>query len=119
VPAHSAHDHHHGGGPNLTTEQTRRLLAVIIGLVAAVAVVGLVVLWPDGERPELGPELGLAPNLVDADVTGADQVPCAGTAEEAGIRCVEVEILVTSGDTKGDTATTSATPRWPGSSRCS
>jgi uncharacterized membrane protein len=100
--AHSHHDH--GGGRALTTEGTRRLLAGLVLGIVLVAVVGLVVLWPDGDRPELAAELGLSAAIVDAEVTATVDVPCAGTTEGDGVRCTEVVFTVTSGETEGDEA---------------
>jgi uncharacterized membrane protein len=66
-------------------------------------VVGLVLLWPDAERPVLAEELGMGAELVDATVTDAAEAPCHGTAEADGIVCDEVRFDVTSGSSKGDT----------------
>jgi uncharacterized membrane protein len=98
-----AHAHHHddGGERTLTSQQTRRLLGAIVALVALVALVGMVVLRPEGERPAVAEELGLGAEIVDATVTGVEDVACAGTAEVDGIRCVAVDFRVTSGATTG------------------
>ena len=70
---------------------------------ALVAVVGLVLLWPDAERPVLAEELGMGAELVDATVSGVEDVPCLGTTADQGVACVEVSFDVTSGTPQGDT----------------
>lgn len=74
--AHARH-HHHGSHQTLTSQQARRLLGVVVGVVALVALVGMFVLRPQSERPELAEELGLNAEIVDATVTG---VPTASSA---------------------------------------
>lgn len=98
-----AHVHHHHTGSDLTTAATRRILAVAVGVFAAIALVGLVLLWPDAERPVLAEELGMGAELVDATVSEVDEVPCLGTTADQGIPCMEVRFDVTSGTPKGDT----------------
>lgn len=100
--AHTHHEHSHDEEP-ITTATTQRLLVGVVVALAAIAVVGLVLLWPDGERPVLAEELGMGAELVDATVTESGQAPCHGTAEADGIVCEEVGFDVTSGSTKGDT----------------
>lgn len=98
------HDHARlGDDKPLTTERTQRVLVGIVLALALTAVIGLVLLWPDAERPVLAEELGMGAELVDATVTRAEQAPCFGTAEEDGIICDEVNFRVTSGGTSGDT----------------
>jgi uncharacterized membrane protein len=96
------HDHSHGDDPPLTSERTQRILVGIVVAFAAVAVVGLFLLWPDSSRPVLAEELGMGAELVDATVTGSVEAPCFGTAPEQGIACNEVRFDVTSGSTSGD-----------------
>ncbi len=95
------HDHDETG-PAVTTRASRRLLAGIVAAVVLVALVGLVLLWPDGEQDVLAEELGLGGELVDGTVTFTDVVPCAGTTVEDGILCTEVDFRVTNGSSKGD-----------------
>ncbi len=72
-----------------------------MAVVALVALIGMVVLRPQGDRPELAAELGLNAEVVDATVTDVAEVPCAGTAPDDGIRCTAVAFEVTSGSTDG------------------
>ena len=97
-----AHTHHGDADEPLTSSSTHRILVGIVVALAAVAVVGLVLLWPDAERPVLAEELGMGAELVDATVTESDVAPCHGTAEDDGILCEEVHFEITSGPTKGD-----------------
>ncbi|MDP1819484.1 MAG: YibE/F family protein [Acidimicrobiales bacterium] len=100
--AHSHHAHDHGDDRTLTTERTRQLLTAVVLLVALAAVVGMLVLRPDGDRPELSEELGLSAEIVDATVSDQIEIPCAGTDVDAGIRCIDVTFEVTSGPTAGE-----------------
>lgn len=102
---HFAHHHSPAGEPwaALTTRRTRLLLGGAVLLLALAAVVGAVLLRPQGSRPVLGEELGFSGQLVHATVTHAEDGPCSSTAEEDGIRCNEVAIDVTSGPTAGET----------------
>ena len=100
--AHHSHDHTHG--PAVTSQQTRRILLAIVAVVAAVAVIGVFLLRPDGPRPDVAEELGLNAEIVDATVTDLAEVPCAGTSAEDGILCIRVAFDVTSGPTDGDQA---------------
>jgi uncharacterized membrane protein len=99
-----AHRHDHGVDDRpLTTARMQRVLGGAIAALGLVAVIGMVVLWPDGERPELAEELGLGGDLVDATVTASELVACFGTEEAQGILCREIAFEVTSGGTSGDT----------------
>jgi uncharacterized membrane protein len=100
-----AHHHHHGGGPtDLTSRQTRRILGAVIVLLGVLALVGVLALRPEGERPDLAAELGFGAELLDATVTEVLDVPCIGTVEEDGIRCLEIRFDVTSGSVAGTAA---------------
>src|SRR3546814_19912145 len=83
-----AHVHHHHGGdhddPPLTTARAQRLLFAAVLTFALAAIVGLVLLWPDGNRPVLAEELGMGAELVDATVTHVEEVDCANTDGEMG-----------------------------------
>ncbi len=98
------HSHEAPDGRTVTSAQTRRALVVAVAAVAIVTVLGIVLLRPDGERPELAAELGLAPAIVNATVTEVADVPCAGTQSADGIRCTEVSFDVTSGEPEGETS---------------
>lgn len=95
------HSHQRGGDRALTSRRTRRLLAAAVGIVSFVALVGMLLLRPQGGRPDVTEELGLNAQIVDATVTATTEVPCAGTEAVAGILCVQVDFEVTSGTTDG------------------
>lgn len=97
------HSHDHGPDePSLTSRRSQRALLGIVAGFALVALVGVVLLWPDGSRPVLAEQLGLGGELVDATVTQTEVVPCFGTAEDAGTLCYETDFAVTSGSVDGD-----------------
>ncbi|MBI1843663.1 MAG: YibE/F family protein [Actinobacteria bacterium] len=86
----------------MTSERSQRLLLAVVGAFALAALVGMALLWPDGDRPVLAEQLGLAGELVDATVTDTEVVPCRGTVEADGNLCNETSFEVTSGSTKGE-----------------
>src|SRR3546814_11689725 len=94
-----AHVHHHHGGdhddPPLTTARAQRLLFAAVLAFALAAIVGLVLLWPDGNRPVLAEELGMGAELVDATVTHVEEVACANTDERSEERRVGKECVST------------------------
>jgi uncharacterized membrane protein len=96
------HAHDHGADRQLTSRRTRRLLGGVVAAIAGLALVGVLVLRPDADRPELAEELGLSAEIVDATVTETVEVPCAGTSAEDGILCRQVTFTVTSGSTAGE-----------------
>lgn len=99
------HVHTHGGGPSdapVTSQRMRAVLASSVLLIAIAALVGAVVLWPDGRSEGFADELGMKLELVDATVTAVEEVACRGTEEAAGIRCLQVSFDVTSGRPEGD-----------------
>ena len=101
--AHAHHDHG-GGSTDLSSRQTRRLLGAVIVVLGVVALLGVVLLRPSGDRPDLASELGFGAELVNATVTDVLDVACIGTDETAGIRCLEIRFRVTSGSVDGATA---------------
>ncbi len=102
--AHAHHHHEPGASTTLTSAQARRVLGALVGAVALIALVGMFLLWPKGDRPDLAPELGLNAEIVDATVTDTSEEACAGTSEADGIRCVAVSFEVTSGPTAGESS---------------
>lgn len=101
--AHAHHDHGADDAP-ITSAKTQRLLALAVAAFSLAAMVGLVLLWPDAERPVLAEELGMGAELVDATVTTVEEVACFGTVEADGIRCQEIVFDVTSGTPDGERA---------------
>lgn len=99
--AHLAHEDHGTDLPSLTSQRTRRALVGVVVALAAIAAAGMVILWPDADRPVLAAQLGLGGELVDASVTKSAIVPCFGTAEADGTLCHETTFKVTSGSTTG------------------
>ncbi len=78
-------------------------LRLAVAVIAAATVVGLVVLWPRGEAPDLS-SAAAGIDYVDASVTAVDLVECTDPAEGLRTECQLVEVDVTSGPTAGDGA---------------
>ncbi|MBL8776536.1 MAG: YibE/F family protein [Acidimicrobiales bacterium] len=94
--------HRHGNRPE--AEHVRRGLNWFVGAVALVTVLGVVVLWPRGEGPDLGASTqGLI--YVDATVTRVDTTDCTDIDEQLPTECQEVTVRLTSGPERNDLAT--------------
>lgn len=99
------HQHHHQvADSSLVSDRTRWLLGGAVAVVAAMAVIGAVVLWPAADRPDVAEEIGLGAEIVRAEVTAVAEVACAGSHEIDGIRCIEVGFDVTDGSPAGEDA---------------
>ncbi len=79
----------------------RGLLAVVAPL-AALTLIGLIVLWPRDGVPDRSPRLGLPAQLVNATVTGVETRPCGGGPATAS-QCQTAAVRVTSGPDEGQT----------------
>jgi uncharacterized membrane protein len=76
------------------------VLGIVAGALAALTVVGIVLLRPTGEtRPDLS-GLGFVSTVYDATVVAARDVPCLG-AEQQGVSCREVTYEVAEGEDAG------------------
>lgn len=83
------------------TEGLRRLNAAVVAI-AVLTLVGLVVLWPTGDAPDLG--LGDL-RYVDATVTTVETSQCRSIeVPDALSGCREVDVRLTSGDRAGASA---------------
>lgn len=78
----------------------RRLLAGVAGA-AALTVIGLLVLWPRGDRPDISSELGLRAELVRAKVELVEVVPCEGTRAADKVTCTAASMRILDGRDKG------------------
>ena len=95
----------------------RRLLALAVVPLLIATLVGLVVLWPRGDGPEIGAGIGVAQDLVPATVRVREVVPCADStageeqAEAPGddgdrsVTCSLLELEITDGVDAGQTIT--------------
>ena len=94
--------HRHGNRPE--AEHVRRGLNWFVGGVALVTVLGVIVLWPRGEGPDLGASTqGLV--YVDATVTRVDTTDCTDIDEQLPTECQEVTVRLASGPERNDLAT--------------
>jgi uncharacterized membrane protein len=92
-------------GPSGMSTRLRGWLYGVVAVLVLGALVGTVLLRPTGDQPNLAAELGLGGELVDATVTDARAVPCAGTDPEAEAFCTQVAFRVTGGPSEGDEST--------------
>ncbi len=94
--------------PDASPARLRRIIALVSGTVAALAVALLVVLWPGEpeERPDYQP---FATELFDARVVGATVAPCQGVPAEdqpeVEVRCQVLELELDEGPDAGETTT--------------
>jgi uncharacterized membrane protein len=102
-PAHGhVHVHSHDEPP-VTSPTTQRLLVGIVAVLALVAVVGLVLLWPRADRQVMDLELGPDAELVRATVIDTAFVVCAGLPEGSLPTCQDVTFELESGVRSGET----------------
>jgi uncharacterized membrane protein len=78
----------------------RRLIAAVV-VAAFVTVVGLLVLWPRGDRPDVSDALGPKAELVRGRVELLERVPCEGTAEGDDVSCTAASVKLSDGPDKG------------------
>ncbi len=113
------HAHEHDA-PRREVEaaSVRRLLTIVVGVIALAAVVGLVVWWPGGD-PDVDREVLGFSDRVKATVTSTETGVCAGAASDPASEpaagptgepsdapeCVIVTARVTSGGSEGESAT--------------
>lgn len=87
-----------------TARTLNRMLWIVTALIGGATVVGLAVLWPTGEAPDLGATTdGI--DYADATVTSVELVDCNDPLEGLPTQCQFVEASVTSGPTDGASAT--------------
>ena len=85
-------------GP-LPARVNRMLLAAVVPFVAA-TIVGLLVLWPDGDLPRPS-NLGAPADLETATVRAVREGPCGGGGQGGRSRCQTATIRLTSGPERG------------------
>lgn len=93
------HSHGTTAGGGAASARTRVVLALALAPFVLATAAGLVVLWP--VSTSAAPLEGASPDdLVRAEVIAAEQGPCAGTPEEAGVTCTSpaVRLLEGTGD---------------------
>jgi uncharacterized membrane protein len=100
----TSHGHGHGQ-PGATIEfptRTRRWLTIAAGVLAVLTVLGMLLLWPDGDdRPDLA-AVGISGEFFDAEVTSLDEFECPNTDDGAELRCATATFTLTNGPDDGD-----------------
>jgi uncharacterized membrane protein len=103
------HGHGHGGDGRrgiawrdaLTSSATERALWVTVGICALLTLVGVVALWPSGDRGEVFDPAELGGRPVAAVVVSVVEGPCTGTSPEDGILCRFADLSLTGGRIAG------------------
>jgi uncharacterized membrane protein len=93
----SGHTHGFDGVHDLDEHvrpEIRRAMWAAVGVCALSVLIGLVVLWPGGDRDRIDP-LGLEGDPVRATVQSVDEVPCSF---DPLLACKRVDVVVTGGD---------------------
>lgn len=83
-----------------TAEKTQKWMTRSIIVVSLLTLLGLGLLWPRGEAPELGAQPS---EFVDATVTKAVRTTCDAVEANALAGCQEVSVRITSGRNAADT----------------
>ena len=77
-----------------------RLIAAVV-VAALLTVIGLLVLWPRGDRPDVSSALGPKAELVRGRVELVERVPCEGTEEGDDVSCMAASVKLSDGPDKG------------------
>lgn len=98
---HASHDHSHDH--SLTAAHgVRRVLRVLIAVVAVATVIGLAIWWP-GDGAGLSTGIEGQGDRVDATVIDDVPIDCAGPDFGEQLECEEIRIEITSGPNEGAT----------------
>lgn len=107
--SHAPSDPNGGTDPSISLKARRGLTIAVVPLVLG-TLIGLAVLWPRGETPELATGLELPAELVDGTITLTDPAPCPGIEEETGPQCVVASVRLTTGPDAGQIIFLDVTP---------
>lgn len=89
------------GAPRDQASLTRRWVTRSVIVVALLTLVGIGLLWPSGEAPDLGIQ---PTQFVDAEVTDIERTVCDAVTARAQTGCDRVAAKLTSGPDEGDDA---------------
>ena len=96
------HGHSHGDDGQLhIPRQLRRALAIALIPVVVATAVGLIMLRPTGQGPNLKAYFGQQGDLIKATVTSVETGLCIGSPEGSSDRCQEIRARITSGGHTG------------------
>jgi uncharacterized membrane protein len=86
--------------------KVRRMLICAVAPLMVATLVGLILLWPRGSRPDTNPALGLKTTLEKAEVTGVRLEPCGGgSSAVARPTCQVADVQLATGPDKGTSTT--------------
>lgn len=97
-----SHDHSHEHSALTADHGVRRILRILIVVVALATVGGLALWWPSGGAG-LSTGIDGQGDRVNATVTGDEPIDCAGPELGEALVCEEIQIEVTSGPNAGAT----------------
>ena len=93
------HGHAHATRPaDPTPHAVRRLVRAAVVAIGAVTLVGLVLLWPSGDRRGFADELGLSGERIPATVTAVTLAPCSDSPD---FDCVRIDVRFDDGRPPG------------------
>ncbi len=84
-------------------DRARTLLFLALAPFLVATVVGLVMLWPDGDRAASALDLGFDSELIDGTVRSAEVGPCNATAPGSDIECRTYGVRLSEGPDAGET----------------
>ena len=93
--------HTHSGAGVLARK--RRTLTIAAGVAAVLLAAGMLWLWPSTSFESRLGDLGFGSEFYDARVEAIGDAPCAGTEEDAGIRCDDITLRLLQGPDRGET----------------
>lgn len=92
----------HGHAELQVALPVRRGLAVVAGALAALTVLGLVLLWPGGDVRRDVNDLGFTRDLYDAKVEALRTGPCEGTSADDDVTCTVARVRLQQGPDRGE-----------------
>jgi uncharacterized membrane protein len=100
-----AHHSHHAHRPAPVPVRVRRLLVLAVAPFVLATVLGLIVLWPSGNRPPGAPAVPSSGEREAAVVTIVEREECGQVASGPGFVCSEVRARLETGPDRGASVT--------------
>ena len=95
---------HHGAELSVDVSQgRRRALFLVVVLLGISTLIGIVVLWPEGNIQRSDERLGLITDVYGAEVTAVERRPCEGTTAAQNVPCIRIRFKLSNGPDEGST----------------